>query len=75
MARLRRAKGLTEDFSSARFATKNTKSTKRKEGIEMNMRMIFVRAVAGRFLDRINMINRIVGNVRCLNLVNPVNPV
>ena len=41
----------------------------------MNMRMIFVRAVAGRFLDRINMINRIVGNVRCLNLVNPVNPV
>jgi len=52
-------KGLTESFNSARFAKKNTKSTKRKEGIEMNMRMIFARAVAGRFLDRINRINRI----------------
>ena len=30
----------------------------------MNMRMIFVRAVAGRLLDRINKINRIMGNER-----------
>ncbi len=66
-------KGLTEDFNSARFATKNTKSTKRKEGIEMNARKMFARAVAGRFLDRINKINRIAGKV--LNPVNPVNPV
>ena len=30
----------------------------------MNTRMMFARAVAGRFLDRINMINRIMGNER-----------
>ena len=30
----------------------------------MNTRMIFARAVAGRLLDRINMINRIMGNER-----------
>ena len=41
----------------------------------MNARKIFARAVAGRFLDRINKINRIVGNGWNLNLVNPVNPV
>ena len=39
----------------------------------MNMRMIFVRAVAGRFLDRINKIDRILGKgSNILNLVNPV---
>ena len=38
----------------------------------MNARKMFTRAVAGRFLDRIN---RIVGNGGNLNLVNPVNPV
>ena len=42
----------------------------------MNMRMMFARGAAGRFLDRINMINRIWGNgSNILNLVNPVNPV
>ena len=41
----------------------------------MNMRKMFARAVVGRFLDRINKINRIAGNGSCLNLVNPVNPV
>ena len=30
----------------------------------MNTRMMFARAVAGRFLDRINKINRIMGNER-----------
>ena len=39
----------------------------------MNTRMMFERAVAGRFLDRINKINRIAGKV--LNPVNSVNPV
>ena len=39
----------------------------------MNTRMMFEWVVAGRFLDRINMINRIAGKV--LNPVNPVNPV
>ena len=38
----------------------------------MNTRMMFMRAVAGSFLDRINRIER---NGSCLNLVNPVNPV
>ena len=39
----------------------------------MNMRMMFVRVVAGRFFDRINKINRILGNgSNILNLVNPV---
>jgi hypothetical protein len=43
---------------------------------EMNTRMMFERAVAGRFLDRINKIDRILGNgSNILNLVNPVNPV
>ena len=41
------------------LAAKNAKSTKRKEGIEMNTRKMFARGVAGRFLDRINKINRI----------------
>ena len=42
----------------------------------MHTRMMFARIVAGRFLDRINMINRILGNgSNILNLVNPVNPV
>ena len=54
-------------------------SSSRNNAIErselMNTRKIFARIVAGRFLDRINRIDRIVGNVRCLNLVNPVNPV
>ena len=36
----------------------------------MNTRMMFARAVAGRFLDRINKINRIAGMV-----LNPANPV
>ena len=40
----------------------------------MNARKMFARAVAGRFLDRINKINRIVGS-DILNLVNHVNPV
>ena len=39
----------------------------------MNTRKMFARAVAGRFLDRINKIDRIAGKV--LNPVNPVNPV
>ncbi len=39
----------------------------------MNTRMMFARAGAGRFLDRINKINRIAGKV--LNPVNPVIPV
>ena len=30
----------------------------------MNTRMMFARAVAGRFFDRINMINRIMGDER-----------
>jgi len=38
----------------------------------MNTRMMFARGVAGRFFDRINKINRIAGNVSCLNPVNPV---
>ena len=42
---------------------------------EMNIRMMHVRFVAGKFLDRINKINRIVGMNGRLNLVNPVNPV
>ena len=42
----------------------------------MNTRKIFALSVAGRVLDRINMINRILGNgSNILNLVNPVNPV
>jgi hypothetical protein len=42
----------------------------------MNARKMFTRAVAGRFLDRINNIDRILGNgSNILNLVNPVNPV
>ena len=42
----------------------------------MNARKMFTRAVAGRFLDRINNIGRILGNgSNILNLVNPVNPV
>ena len=42
----------------------------------MNTRMMFALSVSGRFLDRINMINRIMGNgSNILNLVNPVNPV
>ena len=41
----------------------------------MNTRMMFARGAAGRVLDRINMINRILGNgSNILNLVNPVNP-
>ena len=36
----------------------------------MNARKIFARIVAGRFLDRINKINRIAGMV-----LNPANPV
>ena len=40
----------------------------------MSMQLIFARAAAGRFLDRINKINMI-ENGRNLNLVNPVNPV
>ena len=38
----------------------------------MNMRRGFAAAVAGKFLDRINKINRIAGNGSCLNPVNPV---
>ena len=38
----------------------------------MNTRMMFMRAVAGRFLDRIIKINRIAGIGSCLNPVNPV---
>ena len=37
----------------------------------MNTRMMFERVVAGRFLDRINKINRIMGR-GSLNFVNPV---
>ncbi len=39
----------------------------------MNTQKTFERVVAGRFLDRINKINRIAGKV--LNPVNPANPV
>ena len=40
---------------------------------EMSTRMIFARGAAGRFLDRINKIDRILGNgSKILNLVNPV---
>ena len=41
----------------------------------MNARKIFALAVAGRFLDRINKIDRIVGMNGRLNPVNLVNPV
>ena len=42
----------------------------------MNARKMFARGAEGRFLDRINMINRILGKgSNILNLVNPVNPV
>ena len=42
----------------------------------MNTQMMFARGAAGRVLDRINKINRILGNgSNILNLVNPVNPV
>ena len=42
----------------------------------MNTRMMFARIVAGRFFDRINRIDRILGNgSNILNPVNPVNPV
>ena len=39
----------------------------------MNTRKVFARIVAGRFFDRINKINRILGNGS--NILNPVNPV
>ncbi len=39
----------------------------------MNTQKTFERAVAGRFLDRINRIDRILGNGS--NILNPVNPV
>ena len=39
----------------------------------MNTRKVFARIVAGRFLDRINKINRIAGIGS--NILNPVNPV
>ena len=35
-----------------------------KDENEMNTRKIFVRAVAGRFSDRVNRIDRIMGNER-----------